>query len=422
MVKVVIIDDGIWDTPIQSQVTHYYVNNNQVLACDMKINSITHGTLCARLLEKECGLIKIVSIKVLNKNGTSTVKKLETALRWCYMQDDIVLINMSLGFPAMGEYANVKCLCEKLHDKGIIMVAAQGNQLGEVSVPAEFQCVISAQTYEKKKIDKIETNCNVKMHCKYIEKTNSFACAQLSGEIVKEIKKNKLKTEKIISRKIDNEFPVNDYTMLENIYFADQNGVISDYVGKLVIETLLDCEEKIIIVFKTNVKKSFRIISDNCTKIKGIISYNKLPLFVRSFCKYKKIPIHHVSRREKIDVKNLLNIQDIVFINYKEEVLDKKIENVIYIKNYFSNKNYKVEVVTDVEYGEFYGFVSIYSGTIGINRIKKSDIVIYMCNYESDEKFDIDISRKGTFLLSWDGISYEEKNISSLCKLIENNF
>ena len=74
----------------------------------------------------------LVNLRVLNAQGIGTTASVLSALEWLlvhHSQYKIYVVNMSLGTPAISSYAmDPLCLAvRKLHDKGVLVVAAAGN-------------------------------------------------------------------------------------------------------------------------------------------------------------------------------------------------------------------------------------------------------------------------------------------------------
>lgn len=105
---------------------------------------LSHGTIVAAIIRKHALTVKLGSLKILEKNGKSSVAQLISALLWCY-NNNIKLIHMSLGSKRLVDYYKLYSIINKLYKKGCILVAATSN-LSQFSVPACFSCVISVNT------------------------------------------------------------------------------------------------------------------------------------------------------------------------------------------------------------------------------------------------------------------------------------
>lgn len=86
---------------------------------------------------------KYYHLKVLNDEGWGNWSDIAEGLEWCIdHSNEIDLVSMSLG---AGEAPiNIKDLCAQLHNDGVILVAASGNEGMDVSIyPARYDTVIS---------------------------------------------------------------------------------------------------------------------------------------------------------------------------------------------------------------------------------------------------------------------------------------
>ena len=123
-------------------------------------NESWHGTMtsvvCAGDGSLSNGLYKgiasdasLVLLKVMDSNGKITTENISKALQWVvknYKQYNIRVINMSLGDDMEGSWKNSKVdvLAEKLIEKGIIIVAAVGNDSNaSIKPPANSPNVIA---------------------------------------------------------------------------------------------------------------------------------------------------------------------------------------------------------------------------------------------------------------------------------------
>ena len=84
---------------------------------------------------------KIVPIKVLNDDGRANFFQIGAGLR-AAIDAGVDIINMSLGSPAEPP-ASIHRLIKEATDKGIIVIAAAGNDGGQVNYPARYDEVIA---------------------------------------------------------------------------------------------------------------------------------------------------------------------------------------------------------------------------------------------------------------------------------------
>ncbi len=108
------------------------------------VDTAGHGTGCAGLACR--GLrarIELLAIRVVDDEGTSTVRLLEAAIRWA-VERGARVVNASLGAPVWGEDARLRmrAVCEAARQRGVIVVAAAGPE-GTRALPASLDEVLS---------------------------------------------------------------------------------------------------------------------------------------------------------------------------------------------------------------------------------------------------------------------------------------
>lgn len=95
---------------------------------------------------------KIVPVKVLNDDGSGSISDLINAIEWC-ISNNIKVVNMSLGSQAY--HPQLETICQKAYNKGIILIAAAGNnhravaRTIETDFPAIFDSVLSVGAVDK---------------------------------------------------------------------------------------------------------------------------------------------------------------------------------------------------------------------------------------------------------------------------------
>lgn len=109
-----------------------------------------HGTHCVGLIvaqENTSGVTgvapesEVISIKVMGQGNNGSVDMLRDGLRLA-IDLDVDIINLSLGTKTHPG-AEVELLLDEAEEKGIIVVAASGNENGPVLFPARFDSVIA---------------------------------------------------------------------------------------------------------------------------------------------------------------------------------------------------------------------------------------------------------------------------------------
>ena len=113
-------------------------------------DSTGHGTHCVGLVSAQKNTdgvtgvaprAKVISIKVMGKDNHGTVHMLRDGLRKA-IDLDVDIINLSLGTKTHPG-PEVELLLDEAEEKGILVVAASGNENGPVLFPARFDNVVA---------------------------------------------------------------------------------------------------------------------------------------------------------------------------------------------------------------------------------------------------------------------------------------
>ena len=119
--KVAIIDSGIdLNNPYFNKysVKSYTYENEDFIEC-FEDNTMgnPHGTQVASLILKECNHIDLISVKILNENNKSSLKKLIKAIEFC-IEQKVNIINFSLGIVTdRKKCSELEKICEKTKNK-----------------------------------------------------------------------------------------------------------------------------------------------------------------------------------------------------------------------------------------------------------------------------------------------------------------
>ena len=191
--KIAIIDDGVNVGAMKIPVQTWLVQDDKVVQdnADNKIPTDSHGTVCAKIIEKYCGsAVEMISIRVLGQKGTGDLYDLITALRWC-LDKQIAFINLSNGVSAFADLAPLYEVCYSLHESGSKIVAAQNN-LRFCTYPADFPFVISVEDnkplypYSLMQSDiytRSEHTIFFDGYKQRTERCNSYACAYATAQL-----------------------------------------------------------------------------------------------------------------------------------------------------------------------------------------------------------------------------------------------
>lgn len=145
--NVVMIDGGIRTNHpgLQSiDITQYHnTNGNWTVAKEIR-EETGHGTAIANILASHMDKkIRLINFCVFNKELKTSVELLVSALEYIYCNIDTAIINLSLG--SLFDNERLRCICKKISEKGVILVAGFDNN-GAVSFPAAYDCVLSVDT------------------------------------------------------------------------------------------------------------------------------------------------------------------------------------------------------------------------------------------------------------------------------------
>lgn len=146
-VKVAIIDTGIDYTHPDLKANYKggydFVNDDSYPMDDNGHGTHVAGTIAA--LDNDIGVIGVApdadlyAYKTLNRRGRGLISDINAAIDQA-ITDDMDIISMSLG----GGYSeSQESLCKKAYDAGIVIVAAAGNEAGDVIYPAAYSSVIA---------------------------------------------------------------------------------------------------------------------------------------------------------------------------------------------------------------------------------------------------------------------------------------
>ena len=144
MLKVVFIDDGIDPGFVPENIPFKSYESNEAGVKESTAGcGLSHGTQCYQIFrDKVRSPYRLISIKVLDSmTGTGTKSALIAALKWCANQE-IDLINMSMGTRQFLDFAPIAEAVQEL--SFAVIVAACSNQ-NELTFPACLRQVIGVR-------------------------------------------------------------------------------------------------------------------------------------------------------------------------------------------------------------------------------------------------------------------------------------
>lgn len=211
---IAIIDNGVYygDVTISDNLTSYVIlKKNIKVRADSCMNkgNLTHGTICAHIINEVITDLETIDINIMDCTPGAEVDNLNIALEWC-LNNNIKLINLSLGTLNYHHYVEIRNPINKLLEKGVIIVSAYHNAgyksfpaccEGVIGVKRGSQCILKNYCYGIDRsnsclLDKYYVACHEKYiqtkdHRKiYIGVANSYSAAVITGYIAKLMKDN----------------------------------------------------------------------------------------------------------------------------------------------------------------------------------------------------------------------------------------
>lgn len=248
---VAVIDSGVDknDEILQEKdIEDIYYENQEFKTCYAgKINP--HGTEIIKVLLKEAPDIKILSIRTLQADNRCMLSAIIHALEFC-IEQNVDVINLSLGScsSTSSRLKELREVCDKAVDNGIVIFAADNNKVGKKSYPANFPNVIGVTAPEEQKeyckvsyADRVvEFSDNYvyvpdTMRC-VVRRGNSYLCPFLVGMFCRFINENDVGKDQYIHKFLDF---LQNFSEIQNIsrIFFDKNDVEERYSlqGKKVL-------------------------------------------------------------------------------------------------------------------------------------------------------------------------------------------
>jgi subtilisin len=152
-IKVAVLDTGIDGThPDLSSNYKGGISFVPEESTPMDFNS--HGTHCAGTIAARLNGVGVVgvapaaylyAVKVLNRMGSGNFSWIIAGLDWC-IKNGIRVVSMSLGGPEAP--AALEAMCNLAWSRGLLLVAAAGNDGGAVGYPARYASVIAVSAID----------------------------------------------------------------------------------------------------------------------------------------------------------------------------------------------------------------------------------------------------------------------------------
>ena len=372
--KIAVIDDGIFPQSVNLSVKNYLVQNGIVKVIDgLNIAPLSHGSICAKIIEKYVNCdVSIIGIQILNEDDTGLLDDLIVALKWCH-ENDVRVINLSCGLSGQVETNDLLEICQKLHNDGVEIVAAQNNN-GALTYPACFPCVTSVEqrNYQTNYLDwyRISDIYAEGEHLLthgdtafYSVKCNSFACAYASAHIIN----------KLLDLNNDTEYPSDMFlTPFVGIYdFA----FLAPYAASTKSDDTTVCSNHSVVITPPNIstKRSLlKLITDCRDRIDFIVWCGKrMPKYLRKWCLSHNVKYWD----ERIDQSRIYSPpsnQPCIYFSGDKFLCDNTIK---LLSELFANEGYKTLLISDYEHSYLYGYKKVY---------RKGSIDLYAYHFDPD--------------------------------------
>lgn len=209
--RVVIIDSGVdmlhplFQGKMITGETMHFIDGHIQRERNFSDNN-GHGTAITGIIAKEAPICEIHVIKIFDDKTELDIDSLLAVLTYIYENIECDIINLSLGVSQIEDVTDLEMICNKLADKGIVLVSAFENE-GAISYPAAFPRIIGVTS---------GINCNNIHEFEYVDDSivnlcaygktqrlawlkhsyialggNSFACAHVTAKILHFINEKK---------------------------------------------------------------------------------------------------------------------------------------------------------------------------------------------------------------------------------------
>ena len=147
MCKVAIIDTGVnteHEKLVTSNIQCYHIEYtplNSITIAPGCSDTIGHGTAICGIIVSELPEVELIVFQVFDDYYEIEDERLICALEYIYNFCDVDIINMSIGCTMCQNRKKLANICDKLAQKGVVLVASYDND-GAISYPAAFKSVI----------------------------------------------------------------------------------------------------------------------------------------------------------------------------------------------------------------------------------------------------------------------------------------
>jgi len=147
--NICIIDSGLSSEKMDDpQVFYYGLKNDEVTpGKEYAIDTIGHGTAVYSIIRRGCPKADIYVIKIFDDSYDTNEDVLVECLNFISRNINCKILHISNGISYCANIPTLLTICEKLKEKGVIIVSAFDNE-GGLSYPAAFSCVIGVDMDE----------------------------------------------------------------------------------------------------------------------------------------------------------------------------------------------------------------------------------------------------------------------------------
>lgn len=147
MCKVAILDTGVntkHEKLATSNIQCYHIEHtplNSITIVPGCSDTIGHGTAICGIIVSELPEVELIVFQIFDDYYEIKDERLICALEYIYNFCDVDIINMSMGCTMCQNRKKLANICDKLAQKGVVLVASYDND-GAISYPAAFKSVI----------------------------------------------------------------------------------------------------------------------------------------------------------------------------------------------------------------------------------------------------------------------------------------
>ncbi len=393
--RITVIDDGICTDGMKSEISSYAVSNGEVIeADDRDIAFSSHGTVCAKIIEKYCSEpIELISIRILNKKGLGNVDDLIAALKWCE-KGSIDIINLSNGVTQCSKLGQLFDVCMRLIESGVKIIAAQSN-VQVCTYPADFPFVISVEQKRHRRYPTLMRS-NIYTEGRHTielgkrktktktERCNSYACAYAASRMANAVLMNKSLS--LECRLSDNSVQWLDRVMTIEDFAKSDNPSKGDlYIsGSSDKQTVIKCLDK----------------------ARSVIMHGKLPRYLEKQCRKRGI-LYWESGNSCKSLYQYETEAPVIIVEAPPEDLDWTAIKTL--TDSFAAREYASVVFSDIVgswfYGSFYFAGADLTGRMSsVERYVFPDVMLIVTHKQSFSlDYDIKIRmRRGGYQVSYE--------------------